>query len=123
MSSILLQNVTGNNRLSENVLLEYFFKSCLISILIYVGQFKVKNSKTGFLTRWKKSQKQVELVNKYPGLRKYPLLGSTPEMSHLIYKPCQGKTTTRRNQKLFAWLIIHCYLSNQSFSSKYIFKP
>lgn len=97
MSSILLQNITGNNRLPENVLLEYFFKCCLILILIYVGKFKVKNSKNGFLTQWKKSQKQAELVNKYPGLRKYPLLGSTLEMSHLIYKPCQGKIITRRN--------------------------
>lgn len=127
MSSLLLQNVTGSNRLSENILIEYLCKFCLIFILIYVGQFKVKNSsETGLLARLKKFQKRAELVNKYPGLNMFPLLGSTPKMSHLIYKPSQGKINSlskisTKNLKFFAWLKIHYNISNQSLFSQNLY--
>lgn len=69
---------------------KFIFKISFIVIVIYVSALGIGSNKNGLLSRIKRFKRQVELVNKYPGLNLYPLLGSTPEMIHLVFQPCQG---------------------------------
>ncbi len=102
MSSLSLQTVTHSSELSESLLslLKTLSKLGLILTLIYLGQ--VKNiCKNGVLQRLQNFKIRAELVNKYPGVRMFPLLGSIPLMSHMVYNPCRGKVIIGAQIHLF----------------------
>lgn len=68
----------------------YSFEISLILVIICISAFDICNRKNGLFLKIKKFKRLVKLVNQYPGLNFYPLIGSTAEMAHLFFQPCRG---------------------------------
>lgn len=91
MSSFLPETAPGSTAVFiSDIFPMFLFKIGLVVLIIYISAFDIGTGKNGMLTRLKKFKRLVKLVNKYPGLNYYLLLGSTPEMGHLVFQPCRG---------------------------------